>query len=96
MTDQPAPTLETVPALSEIPRDAWDAIANPPEEIYNPFISWDFLEAMESSGSVRPETGWQPMHLALRRDAELAGVMPAYLKGHSQGEYIFDHAFADA
>ncbi|NNU17176.1 N-acetyltransferase [Parvularcula sp. ZS-1/3] len=89
-------TIETLSELKSVTRAEWDALANPPYRPYNPFVSWDFLEAMESSGSARPETGWQPAHLALRKDGMLAGVMPGYLKGHSQGEYIFDHAFADA
>jgi len=96
VTEAASPTIETIPSLSEFSREAWDALANPPDQVYNPFISWDFLEAMESSGSVRAETGWQPAHIALRRDDEVVGVMPGYIKGHSQGEYIFDHAFADA
>ncbi|MEM1379733.1 MAG: GNAT family N-acetyltransferase [Pseudomonadota bacterium] len=91
-----AATLETLSSLREVSRDAWDACANPSGKPYNPFVSWDFLEAMEASKSVRAGTGWQPAHLALKRDESLIGVMPAYLKGHSQGEYIFDHAFADA
>jgi predicted N-acyltransferase len=93
---QTAYTIETIPALTEIGREAWDALANPPGQPFNPFVAWDFLEALESSGSARPETGWQPSHLLLKRDGKPRGAMPAYLKGHSQGEYIFDHAFADA
>ncbi|MEO1659229.1 MAG: GNAT family N-acetyltransferase [Pseudomonadota bacterium] len=93
---EPSSTIETVSSLSEIPKERWDALANPNDESFDPFISWDFLEALEASGSVRAETGWQPAHIALKREGDLTGVMPAYLKGHSQGEYIFDHAFADA
>ncbi|MEM9837606.1 MAG: GNAT family N-acetyltransferase [Pseudomonadota bacterium] len=91
-----AATIETVSSLSEIAREEWDALANPEGAVYNPFVAWDFLEAMERSGSARAQTGWQPAHLALKRGDQLCGVLPAYLKGHSQGEYIFDHAFADA
>ena len=89
-------TAEAVTAIGEIGKAAWDAQANPQGRPYNPFVAHDFLSALEESGSVRPETGWAPRHLVLRRDEEIAGVMPCYLKGHSQGEYIFDHAFADA
>lgn len=89
-------TIETTGSLSEVDRASWDALANPGHAPYNPFISWDFLEAMERSGSVRPETGWQATHLLLKRGDALVGVMPGYLKGHSQGEYIFDQAFANA
>jgi predicted N-acyltransferase len=91
-----APTIETLGSIAEIGREAWDRLANPAGEVYNPFIAYDFLDVMERSGSARPATGWQPTHLALRTGGELCGVMPCYLKGHSQGEYLFDHAFADA
>src|SRR6516162_5271662 len=64
---------------------------------YNPFISHDFLSALELSQSVRARTGWQPMHL-LAEDAQgaLLGAVPCYLKSHSRGEYVFDHAWAEA
>lgn len=95
MSSSPA-TIETISALKDVAKEEWDARANPDEQPYNPFVSWDFLEAMERSGSVRAEVGWQPAHILLKHDGKLGGVMPGYLKGHSQGEYIFDHAFADA
>jgi hypothetical protein len=67
------------------------------EERYNPFISHDFLSALERSGSVRARTGWQPMHLlAQQPDATLIGAVPCYVKSHSQGEYVFDHGWAEA
>ncbi|MEM9285722.1 MAG: GNAT family N-acetyltransferase [Pseudomonadota bacterium] len=92
----PSATIETISALKEVPKERWDDLANPADQPFDPFLSWAFLEALEASGSVRAETGWQPAHLALKRGGEICGVTPAYLKGHSQGEYIFDHAFADA
>jgi predicted N-acyltransferase len=63
----------------------------------NPFISHDFLSALEASGSVRARAGWQPMHL-LAQDASgtLLGAVPCYVKSHSRGEYVFDHGWADA
>src|ERR1700736_3988322 len=64
---------------------------------YNPFISHDFLSALERSGSVRSRTGWQPMHLiAQAADGEVLGIAPCYAKSHSQGEYVFDHGWAQA
>jgi predicted N-acyltransferase len=64
---------------------------------YNPFIAHDFLSALERSGSVRARTGWQPMHLlAEAADGQLVGVAPCYAKSHSQGEYVFDHGWAEA
>ena len=64
---------------------------------YNPFISYDFLSALEVSQSVRARTGWQPMHV-LAEDAEgrLLGAVPCYVKSHSRGEYVFDHGWAEA
>lgn len=64
---------------------------------YNPFISHDFLLACEESGCAAAETGWLPSHLLLEsEDGRLIGAAPAYLKGHSYGEYVFDHGWADA
>ncbi|HEY6255998.1 MAG TPA: GNAT family N-acetyltransferase [Xanthobacteraceae bacterium] len=76
---------------------ACEAAASIAESEYNPFISHDFLSALESSGSARNRTGWQPMHLvAQSQDGELLGVAPCYAKSHSQGEYVFDHGWAEA
>ena len=72
---------------------AWDACAGQT----NPFVSHAFLSALETSGSVGPGTGWQSAPLAIdATDGSLAAVAPGYLKSHSQGEYIFDHSWADA
>ena len=66
-------------------------------DTYNPFISHDFLSALELSQSVRARAGWQPMHL-IAEDAggELLGAVPCYVKSHSRGEYVFDHGWAEA
>lgn len=75
----------------------WDACANPDPALYNPFVSHAFLRALEDARTVGGKTGWQPHHLVIRDAAGcIAGCMPLYLKNHSQGEYVFDHAFADA
>ncbi len=71
---------------------AWDAVAGTD----NPFLSHAFLSALEQSGSVGPGTGWQPSPLVLKDGETLNGALPAYLKSHSQGEYVFDHSWADA
>lgn len=66
-------------------------------EPYNPFVSHAFLSAMEQSGSATAETGWLGHHMLLERgDGVLVGAIPAYLKNHSKGEYVFDHGWADA
>ena len=74
-------------------RDEWNALAGAD----NPFVSHEFLTALEDSGSVGPGTGWQPAPLVINAEGgPLRAAMPCYLKGHSQGEYVFDHAWADA
>jgi predicted N-acyltransferase len=66
-------------------------------DAYNPFISHDFLSALELSQSVRARAGWQPMHLiAEDTRGELLGAVPCYAKSHSRGEYVFDHGWAEA
>ena len=83
--------------IAEIGRSAWDACAQPPDYGGNPFIAYDFLDILEESGCAVERTGWAPQHLALRDERQtVRAVMPLYLKSHSQGEYIFDHAWADA
>ncbi|GAA0621895.1 GNAT family N-acetyltransferase [Brevundimonas kwangchunensis] len=80
--------------VSDIGREAWDACASPTGD---PFVSFDFLDACEASGSAVPAQGWAGRHLALEdADGRVIGVMPLWLKGHSQGEYVFDHSWADA
>lgn len=88
-----AEEVSVLPAISAVSAPEWDACAGPE----NPFLSHDFLNALEESGSVRAQTGWLPRHLAVNdRDGRLAAAMPLYLKGHSQGEYVFDWGWADA
>ncbi|HEY0103241.1 MAG TPA: GNAT family N-acetyltransferase, partial [Brevundimonas sp.] len=63
----------------------------------DPFVSYDFLDACEASGSAAPRQGWAGRHLSLRDgDGRVIGVMALWLKGNSQGEYVFDHSWADA
>src|SRR5437868_8530528 len=83
-------TLRVVNAINDVTPAAWDACANPapvpgaaPD--YNPFISHDFLSALELSGSVRNRSGWQPMHLLAEIGGEVVGAVPCYAKSHSQG-----------
>ncbi len=64
---------------------------------YNPFISHEFLSILQESGCATARTGWQPVHLRLETaGGDLLGAAPCYLKSHSQGEYVFDHGWADA
>jgi hypothetical protein len=82
-----------VGAIAEVAAAEWDACAGPD----NPFLSHAFLGAIEDSGSVGGDTGWRPCH-ALLDDAQgrLVAAAPLYLKAHSQGEYVFDHGWAQA
>jgi hypothetical protein len=90
-------SISVLSALADVGRVEWDALANPPDAPFDPFLSWDFLQALEESGCVSAQAGWQPAHL-IARDARnaLIGAMPLYAKDHSYGEYVFDHAWADA
>ena len=63
---------------------------------YNPFVSHAFFSALEASGSACARTGWGPRHLLAKLDGAIAGIVPCYLKSHSQGEYVFDRGWADA
>jgi predicted N-acyltransferase len=93
----PAWTLRTVDRIDAVDPAAWDRLATPPERPANPFLTHRFLLALERSGSATRETGWQPFHLLLEDETgTLRGALPNYLKSHSQGEYIFDYAWADA
>src|ERR1700758_1042779 len=63
---------------------------------YNPFVSHAFFSAAEQSGSAIARTGWGPRHLLAKIDDQVVGIVPCYLKSHSQGEYVFDRGWADA
>ena len=83
--------------IDEIDATLWNACANPGGDTpYNPFLQHCFLQALEDSGSATAKSGWQPFHIVLERDSAVLGVVPMYMKGHSQGEYVFDYAWADA
>jgi predicted N-acyltransferase len=76
----------------DVGRTAWNACAG----IEHPFTRYEFFDAVEASGSATARTGWRPLHLVVERDGAIQGILPLYLKNHSQGEYVFDHAWADA
>ena len=85
-------TAKLITNAAEIGAARWNALANPsgaPEP--HPFTSYEFFAALEESGSACAKTGWQPAHLLMDD-----GLMPLYLKSHSYGEYVFDHAWAEA
>jgi hypothetical protein len=104
-------TVQTLGAIGEVGAAAWDACANPAaggavvsqardidqESECNPFISHDFLSALEDSKSVGGRSGWQARHVLLKAaDGTLLGAAPCYAKSHSRGEYVFDRGWAEA
>ena len=97
MSIQHDTSVKVVSQISEIKAGDWDACANPDSARHNPFVSHAFLKALEDACTLGPKTGWLPRHLVLEDGANgVAAVAPCYLKGHSQGEYVFDHGWADA
>ncbi len=88
-----AVTVRLSDSVGALDKASWDACAGPD----NPFVCHDFLAALEESGSVGPGTGWSPAPITVCDAAgTLLAAAPAYLKSHSQGEYVFDHGWADA
>lgn len=90
------------PSIRAIPAEAWDACAVVEAESvsqvdpHNPFVTHAFLSSLENSGAASARTGWGPHHLVVEDDGGVLAAMPAYLKSHSQGEYVFDHGWAEA
>jgi len=88
-----AVTARIADGVASIAADDWDACAG----TANPFVSHGFLAILEESGSAVAETGWQPIPIVIDgADTRPAAIAPAYGKSHSQGEYVFDHGWADA
>ena len=86
-------TARVANGIGAIAAEDWDACAGAD----NPFLSHAFLSALEDSGSAVARAGWQPVPLVIDgADGRPAGIVPAYAKSHSQGEYVFDHAWAEA
>ncbi len=84
-------------SFEDIKKEDWDKCANPPFRAYNPFVSFDFLDALERSSSATSKTGWLGQHMLLYgKNDEVVGALPCYLKNHSHGEYVFDYGWADA
>lgn len=95
--DQPTLTAHIAEQISAIPAVDWDACAEGTGQPRNPFISHAFLQALEESGCVGDRTGWQPRHVFVKdANGTIVAASPLYVKTHSQGEYVFDHAWAHA
>jgi predicted N-acyltransferase len=96
-------TVKIATGLGAVPAPDWDACANPPAlngaaaPAHNPFTTHAFLSSLEDSGCVGGRSGWRPAHVLVEdADGRLLGAVAAYVKSHSMGEYVFDHAWADA
>ena len=92
--DEPHFQARILNSIDEVAEADWDALIPSGN---HPFLSWRFLNACEQSGSATPETGWNPRHIWLEDEhGAVIGAAPLYAKTHSRGEYVFDHAWADA
>ncbi|OOG75668.1 GNAT family N-acetyltransferase [Sinorhizobium sp. A49] len=96
-----AVTIRIEQSFADIPAARWNmlsgAVKGRDEAVYNPFVSHAYLSALEESGSATAKTGWLGQHLLLEgAGGDLLGALVCYLKNHSQGEYVFDHGWADA
>ncbi len=84
--------LAWINQIAEIPQSAWDALALP---LKTPFLEWEWLNNLETSGSATARTGWLPNHLTVWRDQTLIAAAALYVKSHSYGEFVFDHQWAN-
>lgn len=89
---KPRYSVAWISQIAEVPQAAWDALAMP---LKTPFFEWEWLHNMETSGSTTARSGWLPNHLTVWCNTDLIAIAPLYLKGHSYGEFVFDHQWAD-
>jgi len=89
---KPTYSVAWINHIAEISQAEWDTLALP---LRTPFFEWNWLHNMETSGSATAQAGWMPCHLTVWRDRSLIAAAPLYLKGHSYGEFVFDHQWAD-
>ena len=86
------PRIRIVHRLAEVDLSSWNALASQA----GPFLQWEWLTSLEEAGCVTAQTGWAPHHILLDEAGQLVGACPLYLKGHSEGEFVFDHQWAAA
>jgi uncharacterized protein len=89
---KPQYSVAWISKLADIPQSSWDALAMP---LKTPFLEWDWLNNLETSGSATGKNGWLPHHLTVWRDKQLIACAPLYVKSHSYGEFVFDNQWAD-
>ena len=99
MIHKDMPKINIEQRIRSFDRDAWQQLcaSNNSTNSCNPFISYDFLDILEECECVSAASGWLSQHIAITDETGgISACMPCYIKGHSQGEYVFDHAWADA
>ena len=85
-------TLRVLERVRDVPRETWDALLG---DEGSPFVEHTWLDMLEETGCVGEGTGWMPAHLSLWSGEQLVAVAPSYVKGHSEGEFVFDWSWAD-
>ena len=94
------PAFRLIHAAREIAPEVWDSCAAPESadggRPANPFLTHRFFTTLEESGSAAPEAGWAAHHMIAEAEGRVVGILPLYLKSDSQGEYVFDHGWAQA
>lgn len=94
---EPTLTATIYASTASVPADVWNGLVPQTDgKPDSPFLDHAFFLALETSNSATAETGWQAQHIIISADDEPVGLMPLFAKSHSQGEYVFDHAWADA
>jgi predicted N-acyltransferase len=89
---KPRYSVAWINKIAEVPQSAWNALALP---LKTPFLEWEWLNNLETSGSATAAAGWLPKHLTVWRERSLIAAAPLYVKAHSYGEFVFDHQWAD-
>jgi len=89
----PSLKVKVLERIAEVTQPQWNALL---PVGCPPVMRWEWLQALEASGSATPERGWEPQHLTLWRDGQLIGAAPAWRKFHSMGEYVYDFGWANA
>lgn len=89
---KPRYSIAWINTIASIPQPEWDALAL---KLSTPFLEWEWLNNLETSGSATASSGWLPNHLTVWRERSLIAAAPLYIKSHSYGEFVFDHQWAD-
>src|ERR1700730_7636612 len=84
--------LRVLERVRDVRQERWDALIG---DESSPFVEWTWLDLLEETGCVGKDTGWMPAHLSLWCGEELIAVAPSYVKGHSEGEFVFDWSWAE-